>query len=381
MRLLHLGDLHLGKTVLEASMLEDQRDFLRHIAAYAAENRIDAVLLAGDIYDRSVPPAQAVELLDGFWTALHDAGIPVLAISGNHDSPERLAFGSRLFARQGVYMAGVYDGSVPRVELRDGYGPVVVHLLPFLRPAAVREALGVPCATTDEAVRAALAGVERDPDARHVLVAHQFVCAGGQAPETCDSETPSVGGSDGVDAAAFDGFDYVALGHLHRAQRVGRDTVRYAGSPLRYSLSEVAHVKSFPVVTLAEKGRVEVELVPIVPRRQLRRIEGALEDLIRAGQADGEGREDYIWAVLDAEERSPAQRLRAVYPNLLHVEVAAPRDKAALEDAPPEMPESRDPEELFAEFYARMTGEPLEEEAREVLRDSVRRAQEEPLEA
>lgn len=372
MRLLHLGDLHLGKMVLETPMLEDQRDFLQQTAAYAAENAIDAVLLAGDIYDRSVPAAAAVEVLDDFLHALHEAGIPVLAVSGNHDSPERLAFGSRLFARQGVYVAGLYNGTVSRVDFTDAYGRVAIHLLPFLRPVFVREALGAACASTDEAVRIALAEARLEPETRHVLVAHQFVCAGGLEPETCDSETLSVGGSDAVDAAAFDGFDYVALGHLHRAQRVGRDTVRYAGSPLCYSLSEIGRPKSFPVVTLAEKGTVEVELIPIVPRRSFRRIEGTLSELISAGQADAEGRDDYIWAVLPAEERHPAQRLRAVYPHLLHIEVAASFPEET--DSPlPAFAENPSPEELFGAFYTHMTGHPLDGEQRAVLQETLRR--------
>lgn len=373
MRLLHLSDLHLGKYVLEAPMLDDQREFLAGTAAYAAAHRMDGVLLAGDVYDRSVPPAEAVSLFDGFLSALHEAGIPVFLIAGNHDSPERLAFGSRLFAGQGVYMAGVYDGTVPAVELRDEYGPLILHLLPFLRPVDVREALGVPASTTDEAVRAALAVSPPDPAVRHVLLAHQFVCAGGQAPDTCDSETPAVGGSDPVDVSAFDGYDYVALGHLHRAQRVGRDTVRYAGSPLRYSLSEVSHPKSFTVVTLAEKGRVEAELVPITPRRQLRKIEGAIDRLLMAGREDGEGREDYIWAVLDEEALNPAERLRAVYPNLLHVEVAARRreDEEEAEEAQP----IRTPGELFAAFYKEMTGADLTAAQEAALADSLQAAQ------
>ena len=268
MRLLHLADLHLGKSLLEAPLLEDQRYILHQITALAVENRVDAVLIAGDVYDRSIPPAEAVELLDEFLNDLSGQGIAVLAVSGNHDSPERLDFGSRLFAGRGVHIAGRYDGAVRRVTLEDEYGPVHMYLLPFLRPAVVNARLGCAAANTDEAVRAALAvsppdpGLPEPPEERSLLIAHQFVCAGGRDPELCESDTVSVGGSDRVDVSCFDGFDYVALGHLHRAQRIGRDTVRYAGSPLKYSLSETRHVKSVPLVTLGRKGEVAAELQP-----------------------------------------------------------------------------------------------------------------------
>ena len=255
MKLLHLADLHLGKSVLEAPMLEEQKSLLQNVVHIAIEQSVDVVLISGDIYDRSVPPADAVEVLDAFLHTLHTAGKLVLAIAGNHDSPERLEFGSRIFAEQGIHIAGIYSGHVPLVKLEDSIGVVNLYLLPFVKPVNVRETLGVDVSNTDEAVCAALSSLPLCPDERNVLVAHQFVCAGEQAPETCDSETLSVGGSDQVNVSAFDGFDYVALGHLHRAQRIGRDTVRYAGSPLKYSLSEVTHVKSVSVVTLGKKGR------------------------------------------------------------------------------------------------------------------------------
>lgn len=273
-------------------------------------------------------------------------------------------------------MAGPYDGTLPVVELRDAYGPVRVYLLPFLKPVMVRAALEAEVAGTDEAVRAALAVSPPDPACRNILVAHQFVCAGGLTPAVCDSETPCVGGSEPVDASAFDAFDYVALGHLHRAQKMGRETVRYAGSPLRYSLSEAAHVKSFPVVTLGEKGRVDIELVPIVPRRQLRRIQGELTALLQAGLEDPDGREDYIWAVLEEDALNPAERLRAVYPHLLHVETAQPavpdEETGEAEAAPQSVGE------LFAAFYAEMTGRPLTGEQRAVVAQTLKNLEVEP---
>lgn len=366
MRLLHLADLHLGKCVLEAPMLENQRRFLGDAVRIAAENAVDAVMIAGDIYDRSVPPADAVEALDDFLSALNKAGIPVLAVSGNHDSPERLDFGSRLFADSGVHIAGRYDGHVRCVTLNDSFGPIRFYLLPFLKPVMVRAALGEEAATTDEAVRLALRGLPDDLGCRSVLIAHQFVCAGGEAPETCDSETISVGGSDSVDVSCFDGFDYVALGHLHRPQRMGRDTVRYAGSPLKYSLSEVRFPKSLPLVTLAEKGQVTVERIPINPLHDMRRIRGRLEDLLTAGREDPADAEDYIHAVLTEAVLDPAERLRTVYPNLLHVEIESPEHQET-EDAVSDPLAHKSEQELFEDFYRQVNGEPLSDEQRTVL--------------
>ncbi len=376
LKLLHLGDLHLGKSVLETPMLSMQREVLEQAVAYAVEKKVDGVLLAGDVYDRSVPPVEAVELFDDFLESLERAAIPVLAIPGNHDSPERLHFGSRIFSRRGIHIAGAFDGRVETVSLHDRHGEVRIHLLPFLRPAMLRRA-GMEAANTGEAVAAVLAaqdnGPTADPDVRHVLLAHQFVTAGGRNPEACDSETPSVGGSDNVDVSVFDGFDYVALGHLHGPQRMGRDTVRYAGSPLKYSLSETGHHKSFAVVTLEEKGTAGVELVPFRPSRDLRRLQGTLADLLAAGETDP-NREDYVWAVLTGDPvLDPAARLRRVYPNLLHVQTAAEDTAGKAGAAPsPDAPRASE-EELFAAFFRSVCGKELDAGQDKTVTDTLTR--------
>lgn len=376
MRLVHLADLHLGKCVLEAPLLEDQRYILKQIVRIVSDYSADAVLIAGDIYDRSVPPADAVELFDDFLSALNREGVPVLAVSGNHDSPERLEFGSRLFAGRGVHIAGRYDGRVRRVTLDDEYGPVDFYLLPFLKPAMVRATLGEDAPTTDEAVRAALRGLPERPDVRSVLVAHQFVCAAGQAPETCESETLSVGGSDSVDVSRFAGFDYVALGHLHRAQRIGRDTARYAGSPLKYSLSEARFPKSVPLVTLGEKGTVSAELLPLTPRRELRRVRGRLADLLAAAREHPDDSQCYIHAVLtDEAVLDPAERLRTVYPNLLHVEFES-RETSDGDPAESDPIAQKSEQEIFGDFYRRVNGEPLSDRQRAVLESVIAKVKE-----
>lgn len=374
MRFLHLSDLHLGKTVLEAPMIEDQRAALEAAVAAAVEHNAEAVVIAGDIYDRSVPPAEAVRLFDDFISELSVRGIAVLAVSGNHDSPERLEFGSRLFAGRGVHIAGYYDGTLRRVDLSDRYGSVHFYLLPFIKPAMVRAMSGEEVGNTDEAVRAALRDFrESDTSGRHVLIAHQFVCAGEQAPETCASETASVGGSDNVDVSCFDGFDYVALGHLHRSQRIGRDTVRYSGSPLKYSLSEVRHVKSFTLVTLGQKGEIEIEQLPVTPLRDLRRIRGRLEELIAAVGENPSDSDDYIHAVLTGPDvLDPAARLRMVYPNLLHVEIEQ-RGRELDERAEYDPMEHKTEDELFEDFFMHVHGRGLDDDQRAVIQDVISR--------
>lgn len=381
MKLLHLADLHLGKSLLEAPLLEDQAAVLKDVCDYAAAYEVNAVLLSGDLYDRTVPPAEAVELFDRFLSALSDRNIPVLAITGNHDSPERLSFGSRLFRRSGVHIAGRCESPLSRVRLEDSFGPVDFTLLPFVRPAAVRALLSPETgrsvreetpelSTTQQAVAAVLSLRPPEQGIRQVLLAHQFVCAGGRTPETCDSDLPQAGGVEAVDVSCFDGYDYVALGHLHRPQRVGRDTVRYAGSPLKYSLSEVRHQKSFPLVTLGAGGVEDIELVPFSPPHDLRRIRGELEELLTAGKSSGET-DNYLWAVLTGErEADPAGRLRAVYPRLLHVEYELTRKGAGTEADSPEgnhPSDSKTPLQLFEEFYETSADHPLTERQRDIL--------------
>ena len=367
MRLLHIGDLHLGKYLLETPLLDDQRYVLEAAVAAAAQHSVDAVLIAGDIYDRSVPPADAVGVLDDFICELSNRNIPVLAVSGNHDSPERLEFGSRLFSGRGVHIAGYYNGDLRQVVLNDKYGNVNFYLLPFIKPAMVRSFFDDDINTTQDAVSAALRGISFDQTERNVLIAHQFVCAGEHSPETCESETISIGGSDSVDVSCFDGFDYVALGHLHRSQYIGRNSVRYAGSPLKYSLSEGRHNKSFTLVTIGEKGQVETELISISPLHDLRKITGKLDDLITAAKSSSSGSNDYIHAVLtDDSAIDPAARLRMVYPNLLHVEInRAARESYNNTDADP-MAHKSEPE-LFENFYRHIHGMDLTQEQRTVF--------------
>ncbi len=382
MKFMHLADLHIGKRVNEFSLMEDQRYILKQILEIADRNRPDAVLIAGDLYDRSVPPGDAVELLDEFLTQFSSRGMPVFAVSGNHDSPERLDFGARIMRRHGVTIMGSFRGAPQKTALSDGYGPVNVWLLPFLRPASVApffppEETG----THEKAVRAAVAAVEIDRSERNVLVAHQFVTAFGTQPETCDSETLSIGGADQVDASVFDAFDYVALGHLHGPQRIGRPEIRYAGSPLKYSFSEARQKKSVTFAELKEKGRVEITSEPLVPLREMREIRGPIDELEKPENAAPGARNDFIRATLTDGHAvaDAAERLRAVYPNLMCIAFEAPRSGLAgpsLTAASGDI-SSRTPRDLFEEFYRNQNGHGLPENECAVLEKAVEAAREE----
>ena len=265
MRFAHLSDLHLGKRVCEFSMLEDQKYILEQILTLLDAHPVDGVLLAGDLYDKPVPPAEAVRLLDWFLTQLAARGLPVFAISGNHDSADRVAFGAALLETSRVYVSPVFSGAPQPICLADEHGPVDVYLLPFLKPASVRHVWpDEPIESYNDALACVLRHCPVDPARRSVLVAHQFV-AGAAA---CESEEPSVGGLDCVDAALFDAFDYVALGHLHSPQKVGRDTLRYCGTPLKYSFSEAHQHKSITFVDLGEKGCVDISTAPLTQLSQ-----------------------------------------------------------------------------------------------------------------
>lgn len=368
MKFLHLSDLHLGRRLCEVDLYEDQRHILNQCLAMAKEHQVDGVLVAGDVYDRSVPTVGAVALLDEFLTGLCRAKIPVYLISGNHDSADRLGFGSQLLKAGGVHLAAVFSGGLEHYVLEDAFGPVHLWALPFIRPSQVRAAL--PEETIEsytDAVAALIRAAGPDFSARNLIMAHQFVTSGGKGPETCDSETLNLGTLDNVDAAVFEGFDYVALGHIHGPQQVGAEHIRYCGSPLAYSVSEVRHRKAAVLVELGEKGDVRWQPLPFASLRPLRRVQGPLEELIDSAEP---GCTDFVHAVLTDRQIPPnaAARMRSVYPNLVKLELA------------PQIPTGRSEAQLrarqlqraglldqFADFYQTVHGQPLSEEERAVL--------------
>ena len=364
LKLLHLSDLHLGKRVNEFSMLEDQEYILKKILTVVDDEQPDAVLIAGDVYDKSVPSAEAMQLLESFLYSLVKRKLQVFVISGNHDSPERLSFASKLIDASGVHLAPVYDGTVAPMTLTDKYGPVNIYMLPFLKPVHVRrffpdEEIG----SYTDALRLAVNAMEIDTSQRNVLITHQFVTGA----ERSESEDISVGGADNVDASVFDGFDYVALGHIHGPQNIeGNERIRYCGTPLKYSFSEAKHIKSVTVVTLDEKGKMEIRAVPLTPKHDMRELRGTYMELTAKANYEGTATDDYLHITLTDEEDIPdvIGKLRVIYPNLMKLDYdnKRTRSNAALNAA--EDVESKTPLELFNEFYEKQNGSPLSEEQR-----------------
>ncbi|MGI5929711.1 exonuclease SbcCD subunit D [Pseudoflavonifractor sp.] len=377
MKLIHLSDLHLGKRVNDFSMLEDQQYILAEILQIIDREKPDGVLIAGDVYDKSVPSAEAVALLDDFLVRLSKRELRIFVISGNHDSPERMAFGGRLMERSGIHLAPVYDGRVEPVVLTDEYGPVKLYLLPFVKPSHVRRCFPErEISTYTDAVAAAIEAMGVDTTARNVLVTHQFVTGAAR----CDSEELSVGGTDNVDAAVFDPFDYVALGHIHGPQQVGRETVRYCGTPLKYSFSEAGHKKSVTVVELGAKGSVTIRTIPLKPLRDMVELRGTYEELtLRAFYEGTSYPRDYIHITLTDEEDIPdaVGKLRIIYPNLMKLDYDNKRTRAGIHLEGAEDVQQKSPLELLEEFYSSQNGQPMSEEQRAFARDMMERIWEE----
>ena len=362
MKFIHLSDLHIGKRVHEASMLEDQAYILLKIVHIIEAERPDAVLIAGDLYDKSIPSTEAVQLCDDFLVRLAGLGVPVYIISGNHDSAERLAFCSRLIESSGITIAPVYRGEVQPIRLTDAWGAVNLYLLPFVKPAQVRPFFpDAEIGSYTDAVAAAVGQMQVDPAARNVLVAHQFVTGAAEG----GSEELIVGGSENVDASVFDAFDYVALGHIHRPQQVGRPGIRYCGTPLKYSFSEAKHQKSVTVAELHEKGSLSIRTIPLTPKRDLVELRGRFAELTDPAYSNGSTwREDYVRVILTDEEDIPdaVGKLRVIYRNLLRLDYDNTRTRAAQRVEAAADAESRTPIELFGALYEMQNNQPITEE-------------------
>ena len=428
MKLLHISDLHIGKRVNEFSMIEDQKYILRQILTIADQQQADGVMSAGDIYDKPVPSAEAVQVFDWFLTELADRGKKVYAVSGNHDSAERIAFGAQLMRGRGVYVSPVYRGETAKYTLTDAYGEMNIYLLPFIKPAVVRHALegltdtdadfmqeevlsdaaekekpskvllgscyetekssevsSESCYETEkpskvssescyekekpskvspesyhDAVKIVIERMNVDTSKRNILIAHQFVTGAGR----CDSEEVSVGGLDNVESEVFDAFDYVALGHIHSPQFIKRETLRYCGTPLKYSFSEADQEKSVTLVEFAEKGNIQLSTVPLVPLRDMRRIRGTYLEVTARTFYQEFNTEDYVQVTLTDEEDIPdgLQKLRIIYPNLMRLEYDNSRTKQSHMIERAEDIEQKSEQELFAEFYELQNNQPMNAE-------------------
>lgn len=370
MKFLHLSDLHIGKRVNEVSMIEDQAYILSQILGLVDEEKPSAVLICGDVYDKSIPSAEAVCLFDDFLCRLAQRRLQVMVISGNHDSPERLSFGHRLMEHSGIHVSPVYSGTVTPITLTDEHGPVRFWLLPFVKPIHVRQCFpDCVIESYTDAVRTAIAEMKIDPSARNVLLTHQFVTGA----SVCESEELSVGGSDNVDASVFEGFDYVALGHIHGPQNIGSSRVRYCGTPLKYSFSEASHHKSVTVVELGAKGELELRAVPLRPLHDVRQIKGTFAQLTDKSFYKSTATEDYLHMILTDEEDVPeaAGRLRIIYPNMMKLTYDNTRTRTnQIFDAAQDV-QRKSPLELFEELYEQQNNQPMSEAQRTFAKELI----------
>ncbi|MBE5967273.1 MAG: exonuclease SbcCD subunit D [Lachnospiraceae bacterium] len=373
MKLLHTSDLHIGKRVNEYSMIEDQEYILNEMLKIVDEQKPQGILLAGDIYDKGIPCVEGVNQFDWFLTELHKRGLIVCMVSGNHDSSERIDFGGRIMEENQIHIAGAFRGKLEKVTLADEHGPINIYLMPFVKPAMVRRYYPeIEIDTYQEAVEAILGSADISCDERNILVAHQFITSGGSEPERSDSESISLGGLDNIDASVFDAFDYVALGHIHGPQRIGKDTIRYAGSPLKYSFSEARQIKSITMVEMGAKGEVHYEKLPLVPMRDMREIKGPIAALTDPFVYSKANTLDYIHATLTDEEEiyDAIGKLRSVYPNIMRLDFENSRSvwnsdaKLAAADV-----EEKSAMELFEEFYENQNNVMLPDRQRAIIQD------------
>lgn len=377
MRFIHLADLHIGKRVNGFPMLEDQRYILEQILERTKESAADAVIIAGDIYDKPVPSAEAVDLFDDFLVGLTKLGVMVFLISGNHDSAERISYAGRLLRESQVYISPRFDGTIHPISVSDDYGIVNVYLIPYIHPSLVRNAWPEEeIGSYDDAMRVLLEKSGADPNARNLAVIHQFVTAGGQSPEETDSEEKHVGGLDNVDASAFDAFDYVALGHLHGPQRIGRDTIRYAGSPLKYSFSEEKQNKSITLAELKEKGKVTYDLLPLEAKRDLRTVRGTFEEVTSPEFTARRKGDDYYRVILTDENDVPnalSRLRRRFYENLMILEYDNARTSSDVRIEAEEGEEEKEPIEVLGDLYQMQNGREMSLLQKETAEKLIRR--------
>lgn len=370
MKFIHLSDLHLGKRLNEFSMIEDQDFILKEIYSIISEEEPDFVIIAGDIYDKSVPSAEAVHLFDGFLTKVSERTGHIFVISGNHDSAERIAFGSHIMEKSGIHMSPVFDGNIVPTVLHDDYGDFGVYMLPFIKPVTVRRYFpDTVIESYTDAVNAAVDAMNVDFTRRNIIIAHQFVTGAVKS----DYEEVSVGGLDNVESSAFDGFDYVALGHIHSPQNVGSERIRYCGTPLKYSFSESNQEKSVTIVEMGGKGKLNVRTAALSPRRDLRVIRGSFDEVISRTVSTEDDLNDYIHIVLTDEEDIPEAmgKLRTVYPNIMSLEYDNSRTRSEHGSMETAKVEDKLPLELFEEFYEFVNGREMSSQQRELMQSLI----------
>lgn len=376
MRFVHLSDLHIGKRVNEFSMIDDQRYILEQIIGMIKNERPEALLIAGDVYDKPLPPAEAVRLFDDFLFELSETGTEVMIISGNHDSGERLSFGSRIMDKRGIHFTGVYDGNVHKVTLSDEFGRVNFYMLPFIKPIHVKAAFpddeeAQKISSFTDAVGFAIRKMKIDVSERNVLISHQFV----SGAQRCDSEEISIGGLDNVDVEVFEDFDYTALGHLHGPQSLDRSRIRYCGSPLKYSFSEAAQTKSITLVEFGEKKegacKVHLKTPELVPLKDMREIKGKFSELTDNNYFHQFNTNDYMRIILTDEEDvlGALGSLRAIYPNIMRLDYDNERSRSSMILSDMGDSDLSSPIEIFESFYEAQNGKSMDEEQKKLITD------------
>lgn len=372
MKILHLADLHIGKIIYEQSLLEDQEYMLKQIEKIIEKEKIEAVLISGDIYDRSIPPADAVEVLDKFLNNLIKIlKVKVFIISGNHDSKERLNFGSKIFENDGLYIQTTYNGRIRKVELDE---KINIYMLPFIKPIEVKQYFeNEKIETYNDAIKNIIENEKLDKTKINILMAHQFVTSGTTNPETCESETINVGGLDNVDASNFSEFDYVALGHIHGPQKIGKEKIRYSGTMLKYSFSEVNHHKSVVIIEI-KNGKVDFKLEPLIPLRDMRKIQGPIEELVKKENYEGTNQQDYIKAIITNEEAiyDAIGQIRKIYPNTLSLDILNSKSyNSDMNIENFEKIKEKSEFELFNDFYEFQNSVRLDEEQSEIIKKVI----------
>lgn len=370
MKIMHLSDLHIGKKVNEYSMLQDQIYILKEILRIIDDEKVETVIIAGDVYDRSLPPNEALELFDEFLYRLSSRNVNVFVISGNHDSPERISYGGRMMTENKIFLSPVYDGNVKPITLNDDYGEVNFYLLPFVRPADIRRYFpDENIENYTDAVKVAIDNMNVDFNERNILVTHQFVTGA----ELSESEDIIVGGTDNVSGEVFDGFDYVALGHIHREQTVGKDNIRYCGTPLKYSFSEAKNIKSVTILDFNDKGNIEYSKIPLTPLRDMREIRGTYYELTLKSSYESTNTEDYLHITLTDEEDIPDAigKLRSIYPNIMKLDYDNLRTRGSGTVDAIENIESKSPFELFADLFKQQNNQDMSEEQEEIMRNLI----------
>ena len=376
MRFLHLADLHIGKRVNGFSMIEDQKFVFEQVYNVIENEKIDGIIMAGDIYDKPVPSAEAVKLFDEMLTRLVSINLPIFVISGNHDSAERIGFGSDILSVAKVYMSRVYNGNLKKIELEDDYGKINVYLLPFIKPATVKNIYKeAEIKDYDDALEYVLSQEKIDETKRNVIVSHQFVTGAMRS----ESEEVSVGGLDNVSVENYKAFDYVALGHIHRAQQMGRESARYAGTLLKYSFSEEKHNKSMTIVDLKEKGNIEIKEIPVKPLHDLKTIKGKFSKITSEEFYKELKKEDYYRAVLTDEDDilNAIGKLKSIYPNLMSMEYDNTRTRSYSVVDNVETVEAKSPLDYFEEFFEKQNGRKMSEKQRNYLLEILGEAREE----